>query len=212
VSAPRTCPNCQLSIPSLEARFCERCGASLGVPDSPGAPANAPIPPPTPALDADALLRTLAAHPDLPRLLAATPETPELTGKTLPSVLLLLGLSVLGVFASLLCFQLCPPLGFVPLVLVVVGAAVVARQLLWNARTPLVARPAFVRELRAQVHAGARHSPDHTRHFALLQFDTDHSGEFECYRSALPNLEVGALGVAYLKGERIAAFTRVPVG
>jgi hypothetical protein len=118
-------------------------------------------------------------------------------------------LFVLGLFAALLCFQVCPPLGFVPLVLVLVGGGFVARQLFWSSRTPLVARAAFIRDLRSMVHAGARHSPDHTRHFVKLQFDDEREGEYECFASCVPDLAAGAIGVAYLKGERVAAFTRL---
>jgi hypothetical protein len=158
-----------------------------------------------------ARFRALAAHAELPRLLAATPEVPELAGKTLPSLLLLVGLTVAGFFAALLCFQLCPPLGFVPLALVGVGFLVLGRQMLWNARTPMVARPAMVIALRAKLQAGAEHSPANTRHYAALRFEDGGQAEHECFASALAGLETGALGVAYLKGERLAAFAPLPV-
>ena len=83
--------------------------------------------------------------------------------------------------------------------------------MIWSARTPLVATPAMVVELRAKLQAGAEHSPAHTQHYATLQFADGRRAERECYRSALPSLEAGAMGVAYLKGERLAAFGRLPV-
>lgn len=203
-AAPRRCPSCGAEIPRAEARFCEHCGAAL-------APPLEPEPERDPFGDVPARFRALAQHGDLPRILAATPEVPELAGKMLPSLLLLVLLTVLGFFASLLCFQLCPPLGFVPLALVGVGFLVLVRQMLWNARTPLVARAAMVVELRAKLQAGAEHSPAHTRHHVTLQLDDGQRAEHECFASALAGLEPGVLGVAYLKGERLAAFAPVPV-
>jgi hypothetical protein len=45
----------------------------------------------------------------------------------------------------------------------------------------------------------------------VLRFDDGRQAEHECFHSALAGLETGALGVAYLKGERLAAFGRLPV-
>lgn len=202
MSAARRCASCGADAPRPEARFCEHCGAAL---------ATTPAPPaPDPFGDVAARFRELMEHPDLPRLLQSTPEVPEFAGKTLPSFLFLLFLAVLGLFASLLTFQLCPPLGFAPLALVGVGFLVLVRQMLWSSRTPLTAHPALIVELRAKLQAGAEHSPAHTRHFVTLQFEDGRRAEHECYSSALAGLEVGALGVAYLKGGRLAAFTGPP--
>lgn len=204
----RRCSGCGAEVPRPEALFCERCGAALE--ESP-ARAAVGLPPPDPLRDIEARFRALAAHPDLAAHLAARPDVPELAGRVVPSLLALVMLSILGFLAAFVCFQVCPPLGFLPLALVGVGALALARQMLWNARTPLVARPAAVVELRAKLDAGARHSPAHTRHFATLRFEDGTGAEHESYPSALPGLEPGALGVAYLKGERLAAFTRFPL-
>lgn len=202
--ATRRCASCGADILRPEARFCEHCGATL----ESAAPQP---PPPDPFGDVPARFRALAAHPGLAALLAAKPEVPEIGGKLLPGLFVLLLLAVIGLFAGLVCFQICPPLGFVPLTLVGAGCFVTARRMLWNARTPLVARPALVVELRAKVQAGAEHSPSHTRHFATLQFEDGTRAERECFASALAALEPGAMGVAYLKGERLAAFTALAV-
>ena len=199
----RRCSSCGAEVPRPEARYCEHCGAALPLEPEP--------PPPDPFGDVAARFRALAAHPELQELLATKPEVPELAGKTLPSFFLLLFLATLGLFASLLCLQLCPPLGFAPLALVVVGFLVLSKDMLWNARTPIVARPAMVVEMRAKLQAGAEHSPAHTRHNTTLQFEDGQRAEHECFASALASLEIGALGVAYLKGERLAAFTRLAV-
>jgi hypothetical protein len=204
---PRRCPACGADAPRLEARFCEHCGARLA-----SAPATEPAPPPAdPFGDVPARFRALSEHAELPGLLRAAPAVPELSGATLPSLLLLLLLAVLGFFAALLCFQLCPPLGFAPLALVAIGVVVLARQMIWTARTPLRACPAMVYELRTKLQAGAEHSPAHARHLALLQLEGGERVEHECFVSAVAGLEPGALGVAYLKGERLAAFARLPV-
>lgn len=199
----RSCASCGAEAPRSAARFCEQCGAALA--------SAAPVAPPDPFGDVPARFRALAARPELARALQEAPPVPELSGKLLPSLLWLVLLGGLGLLASLLCLQLCPPLGFVPLVLVVVGGVVVVRQLLWNARTPLVARPALVRELRARLQAGAERSPANTRHFVTLEFQDGQRDEHECLPSARAGLEPGALGVAYLKGGRLAAFARLPV-
>src|SRR5262245_42048558 len=122
-AAPRRCPACGTEIPRPEARFCEHCGAALETQPEP--------PPPDPFGDVGARFRALLEHAELQRLLSATPEVPELAGKTLPSLLLLGLLAVLGLFASLICLQLCPPLGFAPLALVVVGFLVLSKEVLW---------------------------------------------------------------------------------
>ncbi len=203
-SEARHCANCGALAPRPEARFCEHCGAAL-------AELPAPAPPPDPFGDVAARFAALASQPELARALAAKPAVPELAGKTLPSLLWLAFLGTLGLFASLICLQLCPPLGFVPLALVAVGVLVVGRQVLWNARTPLVARAALIVERRARLQAGAERSHSNTRHFATLQFEDGRRGEHECFASALASLEAGALGIVYLKGEKLAAFTRLPV-
>jgi hypothetical protein len=201
--APRRCPGCGAEIRRPEARYCELCGAALPLEPEPA--------PRDPFGDVAARFRALREHAELPELLAAKPEIPELAGKTLPSLLLLVVLAVLGFFASLLCLQLCPPLGFAFLAVVSVAFFVLARRMLWNARTPMVARPAMVVELRAKLQAGAEHSPANARHYATLQLDGGGRAEHECFPSALAGLETGALGVAYLKGERLAAFARLAV-
>jgi hypothetical protein len=167
--------------------------------------------PPDPFGDVAARFAALERHPELPRLLGDVPEVPELAGKTLPSLFLLLGLGAAGVLVSIVFLQICPPLGFVPLALVAVGVLVMGRQVLWNARTPLVARPALVVDLRARLQAGAEHSPANTRHTATLQLADGTRREHECFASALAGLPPGAFGVAYTKGERLAAFARVAV-
>jgi hypothetical protein len=208
----RRCSCCGAEAPRPAARYCEHCGAALpGLAAEERSPHGSSGNVADPFGDVPARFRALAAHPSLPELLRATPDVPELAGKTLPSVLLLLGLGVIGFLAALVCFQLCPPLGFVPLALVGVGVAVLARQLLWNARTPLTARPALVVEQRAKVQAGAEHSPAHTRQFVTLEREDGTRSEHECFASALASLAVGALGIAYLKGERLAAFASLPV-
>jgi hypothetical protein len=76
-------------------------------------------------------------------------------------------------------------------------------------RWRFVAHPALVMELRAKLQAGAEQSPSNMRHYAVLRFDDGRQAEHECLASALASLAPGALGVAYLKGERLAAFVRM---
>lgn len=191
----------------MDARFCDRCGNAL--------PSTEPLTPEPalldPAADAPARFARLRAHPDVPFLLSTMPAVPELAGRTVPSLLLLLFLAVLGVGVSLALMPLCPPLGFVPLALIAVAVLTLGTTLIRNARTPLTVQGALVVARRSQLQAGAEHSPAHTRHFATLQDENGARAEHECFASAVRTLEPGALGVAYLKGERLAAFVPVPV-
>ncbi|MSR62950.1 MAG: hypothetical protein EXS08_10950 [Planctomycetes bacterium] len=203
-SEPRRCPGCGKETPRPEARFCEHCGVALALAEPP--------PPPRDVFgDRAVRFRALEGHAKLAALLTAKPEVPELAGKTLPSLLLLAGLCVGGLLISLFTLQLCPPLFLVPLTLVVVGAVAITRNLLWSARTPLVARPALIAAVRAQLQAGAERSHSNTRHFVQLEDAHGERVELECLPSAVRMLEPGALGVAYLKGKKLAAFASVSV-
>jgi hypothetical protein len=203
-AAERRCPGCGADAPRPDARFCEHCGAALAA-----VPEALEPEPADPLADAAARFERLRAHPDLRRLLTTAPDVPELAGRTLPSLLLLLFIALLVGGASLLLMPLCPPLGFVPLALVAVGVVTLSGALIRGARTPLTAQAAVVVARRAQLQAGAERSPAHTRHFVTLQDENGRQTELESYASAVDALEPGALGVAYLKGERLAAF--VPV-
>src|SRR5262245_23262795 len=104
----RRCASCGAEAPRPEAKFCEHCGAAL--PSTAAAPAEPwPPPAPDPFGDVAARFRALARHPELARLLAEKPDVPELGGRTLPSLFLLAGLGALGLLASLIVLQLCPP-------------------------------------------------------------------------------------------------------
>lgn len=205
MSAPRRCASCGAEAPRPAALFCEHCGAAL-----PALEAPAP-PPPDPFGDVAARFRALASHPELARRLAQPPPVPELQGRFLPSLLLLLLLGALGTAASFVFLGLCPPVGFALVAACVVGVLVVGRQLIRNALTPLSAVPALVVEVRARLQAGAEHSPSSTRHFVTLQLEDGSRRELEGYASALPDLEPGAMGVVYVKGERLAAFAPLDV-
>lgn len=200
---PPECVHCGARAGRAEARFCEYCGTEL--PRTPAAP------PPDPIGDAAARFRALAAHPDLPRLLAATPDVPELSGRTLTSFLALAGFAAVGLFVTLLFFTICPPLGLLPLALVGFGVYSLSRRLAWTARTPLEAVPALVVDLRARLQTGAESSPAHARHHVTLQLEDGRRVEVECFPSAAEGRRVGDLGVAYLKGDRLASFERLEV-
>jgi hypothetical protein len=210
-TAERRCPGCGAEAPRPDARFCEHCGAALAPLVAPVLPASAPEAA-DPLADAAARFERLRAHPDLEHLLTTAPDVPELAGRTLPSLLLLLLLALLAGGASLLLMPLCPPLGFVPLALVAVAVVTLGGTLIRGARTPLTAQAALVVALRAQLQAGAERSPAHTRHFAVLQDEHGTQSEHECFASSVAALAPGALGVAYLKGERLAAFVALDPG
>src|SRR5204862_7888535 len=98
----RICTVCGAPAPRDAARFCAQCGAAL----------LPPAPPPDVFGDVAARFRALESHPERARLLASAPDIPDLAGKTLPSVLAVIGTAVLGVFASIPLLGFCQPLGF----------------------------------------------------------------------------------------------------
>jgi hypothetical protein len=121
-------------------------------------------------------------------------------------VLLLLLAAVASLGAAAVLVQLCPPLGFALAALVPVAAFVLARNLLASARTPIVARAALVVGLRTVLQAGARPAHSSARHVATLEEESGARLELECMPSALPALALGRAGVAYVQGDRLAAF------
>lgn len=122
-------------------------------------------------------------------------------------VLLVIG----GLGLTIVFFGVCPPLGFVPLALVLLGAYVIARQM---TRPP---RALAAERLQAYVvDAGARFSErgeqvgSATVH-ATLRLADGSRRVLEVSEGAASALAPGAVGVATVEGERIVAFERVRV-
>lgn len=195
---PRRCAHCGAASSEPGARFCAQCGREL-----------APKPPPDPFGDVAARFRAARARAELGQLLARAPEVPELAGKTSTAVLALLGFALVGLFLCVILLQLCAPLALLPLVLVVFGGHALWSRLGRDSKLPLVAELVLVREHRARLQVGARHAPDLARHTYVLEREDGRRFERESFPSALASLEVGALGVAHSKGERLAAFERL---
>ena len=120
-------------------------------------------------------------------------------------------LAVGGLALTVLSFGVCPPLGFVPLALVLLGGYAIVKQMT-HRPTPLpTARlQAFV------VDAGARFSETgeqlgSSKVHATLRLADGSRRTLEVSEGAASALAPGAVGVVTVEGERVVAFERVPV-
>lgn len=195
---PRRCARCGAASSETGARFCARCGSEL-----------APEPPPDPFGDVAARFRSARARPELAGWLAEVPQVPELAGKTSTSLLALAGLAFVGLLLAAVFLQLCAPLAFVPLALVVFGGYALATGMRRDSRAPLQSELLLVRELRTRLQVGARHAPELARQEVVLERDDGARLELDSVPSARVGLKVGALGVAHRKGGRLVAFRSV---
>lgn len=192
---PRRCARCGAASSESGARFCAHCGSEL-----------APEPPPDPFGDVAARFRAARARPELADWLAEVPVVPELAGKTSTSLLALAGLALVGLLLAAVFLQLCAPLAFLPLALVVFGSYALATGMRRDSRAPLESELLLVRELRTRLQVGARHAPDLARQEVVLERADGSRLELESVPSARTGLKVGALGVAHRKGPRLIAF------
>lgn len=195
---PRRCARCGAASSEAGARFCAHCGSEL-----------APEPPPDPFGDVAARFRAAGARPELASWLAEVPAVPELAGKTSTSLLALAGLAFVGLLLAAVFLQLCAPLAFLPLALVVFGGYALASRLGRESRAPLESELLLVRELRTRLQVGARHAPDLARQEVVLERADGSRLELDSLPSARVGLKVGALGVAHRKGPRLVAFRSV---
>jgi len=205
LEVPRKCRSCGAAPARLDAHFCDSCGAELPLLEPPGTSA------PDPLADADARLRALEKHPDLPALLGRERKGSSPALEVTLAVVLLLVLVTLGLFAATLVFTFCPPLGVLPLIAVgIAGYVLVQRtiQAVRLARIPTESRPALVASVRSRIHAGAADRRDSA---VTLLFPGGERREAEAPADVASTLAAGALGVAYLKGDVLSGFARVSV-
>jgi len=192
---PRRCAHCGAASSEAGASFCAQCGSALG-----------PEPPPDPFGDVAARFRAASARPELAGWLAEVPLVPELAGKTSTSLLALAGLALVGLVLSAVFLQLCAPLAFLPLALVIFGGYALATGMRRDSRAPLESELLLVRELRTRLQVGAPHAPDLARQEVVLERADGSRLELESLPSVRGRVRVGALGVAHRKGARLVAF------
>ncbi len=206
-AAPQKCPNCGAAAARVDARYCEYCGRALPAPAAPPAPAS-------PFGDVAARFRALDAHPDLPRLLAENPSAPELASERLMTIVSLLVFGAVGLFVSIGFFAVCPPLGLLPVAMIVIGAYALLRHVAKTSaasRAPLERRAALVVDERTKITGGGEHTSARTHYFATLQFTDGSRREFDVFDGLAGRITPGDVGVAYSKGEYLIEFGRVSV-
>lgn len=206
LAEPRACTNCGATAARLEARYCEYCGTELPAPGS--------EPPPSPFGDVAGRFRALESHPDLPRLLAATPSTSALSGWNAMTVVTLVVFALVGLFVTGGFLFVCPPFALLPLFLVGIGIYTISKQVgktTSASRAPLERRPALVVRERTKVSGGGEHSSARTDYFATLQFPDGSRREFDVLEGVGGTIAPGDMGVGYLKGDFLIAFSRVGV-
>ena len=208
-STSRECPNCGAPASRLSARFCEYCGTEL--------PRPVPAPQPAPASpvgDVAARFTALEHAPELEELLKREPATGAIAlqqglGIGGIVVFVLIGLLATGVF-----FLICPPLGLVPLVIVVVGALAFSGQLSRRnrfAKSSLQRVPALVVDERTKISGGGGSFSASTSYLATLEFPDGSRREYPVDDTTAGKLTQGDMGIAYLRADHLLDFGRVRV-
>ena len=191
----------------MDARFCEYCGSAL--------PSAQPAPRPAePTADLATRFRALRVHPELEQLLEATPEAPELVQETAVGLIALLVFGLIGLFVAVGFFTICPPLGVIPLALILFGAIAMTRRFAKTRaalRAPLETRPALVVEARMKLEGEGEYTSARTRHLATLLFEDGERRELDVLERVAGRLSSNLLGVAYLRGDTLIAFEPLSV-
>jgi hypothetical protein len=200
----RRCSNCRAMPARLDAEICEYCGKAL--PRAPGEPLRS-----TRIDDVAARFAALDAHPDLPRLLQATPEPPSHVASVIQAILpIALLVFLIGFLAPRLAGE---PIGLVVLALVAVallrGIVGIARRQR-EAHAPVERRKALVVDERTSIHGDGQRDVE-TRYHATLEFPNGSRRELSVIEDAAGSITPGDIGVAYLRGDHVVAFTRVRV-
>ena len=190
----------------MEARFCEHCGAELPR-------AEAPEPATSSARFGDVAARfaALEAHPHTLQLMEHTLAVRGLGSGVWGSVLALILLGGAGLAVTIVFFGVCPPLGFLPLAIVVIGGFALVRQIITSARisrAPVERLKVLVIDERTKINGGGEHQ---TICLATLEFPDGTRREFEAFDDVAGKITAGDIGVAFVKANYLVDFGRVPV-
>lgn len=206
----RKCPNCGALPARTASQFCEFCGTELPpvvVARAVGA-ASGPA-----SGDLKARFANLANHPELAELMDYTPPARTLGLHTGMSIFALVIFAVFGLGLSIVFFGACPPMGFLPLAIVVLGGYALSKQLVKTSRAqaaPLERLHAIVIDERTRVSGGGN-STTRTDYYATLEFPDGTRRELDAFSNVAGKITRGDMGVAYIKGQFLLAFGRLPV-
>ncbi len=196
----------------LEARYCETCGSPLPAPAV--APPLAPFEDLAPLGDIAGRFAALERHPEAARLLAHEPTTASAGARTAVGLVTLVVFLGVGLLVTVGFSMVFPPMVLVPLTLVVLGAVMIARNLAkaWRAvKAPLVRAPALLTDERTRISGGGEDRSVTTEHFATLEFRDGTRRELEIEDELAGRISPGDMGIAFLKGDYLVDFGRVPV-
>jgi len=161
--------------------------------------------------EARARLAALAAHPRTAQLMEPPPPESGQSAGVWSQLGALVLLVIGGLGLTIVFFGVCPPLGFVPLALVLLGAYAIVRQMTRPPQALATARvQAYVVDAGARFTERGEQVGSATVH-ATLQLADGSRRVLEVSEGAASALAPGAVGVATVEGERIVAFERVRV-
>ena len=204
----RKCDNCGALAARISARFCEYCGTELPVQQV------AEPPPESPSDRAAARFAALERHPETERWMSHTPSSSQVGGRFFQSMVGVVLFLVFGSVVTLVFFATCPPLGFIPLALVILMAIAMLKQaskVSAATRAELRRMPALVVDERTKITGGGRNDATRTRYFATLQFADGTRRELDVFDDLAGRVTEGDAGIAFLKGDYLIDFGRIPV-
>ena len=189
-----------------DSRYCGHCGTALPVRE------DAP-PSSVPFADKAQRFEALAGNEQTARWMATTPQPPS-TAKDMIGAFIGLFIAVtVGIVGAVAMASACPPMGLLPLVIAGALAYKILQQMkrtAENDRAPLVRKPSLVVEERTKI-SGNDDSSTTTRYYTTLEYETGERQEFETAGEMAGKLTAGDMGVAFVKGDLLIEFGRVPV-
>ncbi len=204
----RKCPNCGARPTRTTSQFCEYCGTEF-----PRVQAES-TPPASPFENIQARFQALGNHPGLSELMDYTPPSRALRIHTGMSLAFLAIFAAAGLAIAVVFFSFCPPIGFLPLAIVIFGGYAMSKQLSKTSRAhsaPLERLPALVADARTKVSSGDENRSAKTHYYATLQFADGSRRELDAFSNVAGKITRGDMGIAYIKGEFLLAFGRLPV-
>jgi hypothetical protein len=201
----RDCPRCGAPVAKRSARFCDHCGAELA--PAPTAASAAALPDTPERFDA------LRAHAHARELLAATPPSPAGRWRELGCVVFsLAAFVVVGLGMMLVASALFPPFVAIVAAILVFGLIAVGAEAWRRMRAvaaPLERLEACVIDERVAIVGGD--GATRTRYFVTLSFPDRTRRELEAVAPVAGAVTRGDMGIAFLRGETLIDFRRVPV-
>jgi hypothetical protein len=205
VTDARSCSNCGAASRGPTARFCEYCGAGLPRPEAP--------PPPSPFGDVPARFAALREHADYQAALAETPSDTAQVLKLGGGIAFLLIFVMIAGFMSVIFLSVCPPLGLVPVGILIVGVIGLVQHMAKASRfssAELSRVPALVVDERTTISGGGD-SPSRTQEHVTLEFEDGRRQEYDATGKLAGLVTAGDMGVAFLRADVLLEFRRIRV-